>query len=182
MQNTQILISVFHENENGGKFGLSQCPGKNLKKGRDGKVHQRSIVEDLENFKARGVSVIVCLLNNYELRSIGVNPTVYQDSAKRLDITLIQYPIIEMSVPESFESMDEQVIFPIINFANEGKFIDIHCRGGIGRSGLIAACLFKRLGVFSNPHEAIKFVRKKRDKRCVESQNQYSFIVRYFNL
>ena len=30
-----------------GKLGVSQCPGKNMEKGRDGKKHSRDIFKDV---------------------------------------------------------------------------------------------------------------------------------------
>lgn len=176
-----ILINVFYKNELGGKAGISQCPGKNLKKGRDGRAHERSITEDLENFKSRGISVVICLLNDSELRSIGVCPNLYRQAAERLEIVLIQFPIIEMGIPESCDMMESGILDPVIGFLAEGRCINIHCRGGIGRAGTIAVCLLKRLKIYHDPDEAVAYIRHKRDKRCVESSRQYDFIRRYFN-
>lgn len=56
-----------------GKLIISQCPGKKIEKGRDGKKHDRDIYRDVEYFKAKsGVAMIVCLLNDSELRSLGL--------------------------------------------------------------------------------------------------------------
>lgn len=56
-----------------GKYALSQCPGKKIERGRDGKKHDRDIFKDVEYFKQKcGITLIVCLLNDSELRSLGV--------------------------------------------------------------------------------------------------------------
>lgn len=57
-----------------GNFGVCHCPGKQLAKGRDGKSHSRNIEEDIKYFKtANKVDVIICLLDEYELRTVGVD-------------------------------------------------------------------------------------------------------------
>ena len=49
------------------------CPGKNIAAGRDGKCYERDILKDVSYFKNEGVSMIICLLNDSEIRSIGLN-------------------------------------------------------------------------------------------------------------
>ena len=56
----------------------------------------------------------------------------------------------------------------------------IHCRGGVGRAGLLACCVLLNYGVFASPRKAIEYVRKRRDKRCVESRKQEDFVKEYF--
>jgi len=42
--------------------------------GRDGKPHNRDLKLDLKDFAERqNVKIIICLLNEYELRTIGVD-------------------------------------------------------------------------------------------------------------
>ena len=50
----------------------------------------------------------------------------------------------------------------------------LHCVGGLGRSGLVAASYLKYKGL--NPDEAIKAVRKVRGPRTVESKIQEEFV------
>ncbi|OMJ83647.1 hypothetical protein SteCoe_15374 [Stentor coeruleus] len=181
-QSCQIKISIVASNENGGKLGLCQCPGKKLTKGRDGKEHIRDLHSDLLNFKERGVRTIVCLLNDSELRSLGVQPQQYKILTKNLDIEFIQYPILEMAPPDNIESLENQVLIPIANIFTQNGFIVIHCRGGIGRAGTVAGCFLKKLRFFSNFSAAVQHLRKKRDKRCIESRKQEDFVKTYFSL
>ena len=152
-----------------------------MAKGRDGKVHSRNIQTDLSNFKSQEISIIICLLNDYELRSIGVNVDQYKHTCARLEITFIQYPIIEMAAPDSIGSLEANVMVPVIQALTEGRVVLIHCRGGIGRAGTIACCLLLKLHISSSPNQAISLVRSRRDNRCVESRKQEDFIKRYFN-
>lgn len=169
------------KSETSGKLGISQCPGKNLRKGRDGRSHSRDIQSDLCDFKSRGVDAIVCLLNDSELRSIGVNPAQYKDSARALEITLIQYPMIEMGVPQSIPHFHTHLVLPVLTHTQQNKRVLIHCRGGVGRSGLLAACLLKHLAHSPSGPAAISTVRRLRDKRAVETRRQEDFVEEYFS-
>ncbi len=59
----------------------------------------------------------------------------------------------------------------------QGNII-VHCRGGVGRAGLVTCCVLStlRLEEFSSYKKVIEYVRKKRDKRCVESRKQEDFV------
>ena len=57
----------------------------------------------------------------------------------------------------------------------------IHCRGGVGRAGLIASCLLLQLNMASSPADAISKVRKLRCRAAVESYCQEQFIAKYAN-
>ena len=57
-----------------GNLALSMCPGKVLVKGRDGKWYEWNIAKDVRTLQTKfGVQTIVCLINKYELRTIGVD-------------------------------------------------------------------------------------------------------------
>ena len=83
-----------------GKLGLSMCPGKNIAQGRDGKSYARDIDTDVKNFALSGIKLIVCLLNDYEIRSIGCDVKKYEKACLKNGIELFKYPIIEMAPPE----------------------------------------------------------------------------------
>lgn len=58
----------------------------------------------------------------------------------------------------------------------------VHCRGGVGRAGLVACCILINTCEFKSHKDVIEFVRKRRDKRCVESRKQEEFVKKYFEL
>jgi hypothetical protein len=55
-----------------GEFAISQCPGKNIKMARTGQPIFRNLEIDIKQFKAAGINTVLCLLDKYELRTIGV--------------------------------------------------------------------------------------------------------------
>ena len=55
------------------------CPGKNMDQGRDGKKYSRDIAADVSYLRQEcDIKTIVCLLNDYEVRSIGCNVKSYE--------------------------------------------------------------------------------------------------------
>lgn len=164
-----------------GNFALSQAPGKKIAKGRNGKKFDRDLGNDVKFIKENhNISVIVCLLNKYELRTIGINLDDYKKLCEKNQIQLFVYPIVEMGVPQDeMKTFHLEVIEKIAKEIISGRNILIHCRGGIGRAGTIASCLLLFLKIFESAMEAIKFLRSIRDKRCVESKKQYDFIEEY---
>ena len=174
-----LKISIICQNDKGGKLGLSQAPGKNLKQGRNGVTYSRSIFADIANFKSRGMSMMVCLLSDSELRSLGVNPRSYHIACNQNSVKLVQYPIVEMSIPNSLQEFEFQVVQKILEEMQEGGTVVVHCRGGIGRSGLVAACTLLHFGV-ATAQKAIQWVRTKRSRNSVESSRQEDFVKSYF--
>lgn len=164
-------------------FGLCSAPGKKLTKGRDGKSHDRDITKDVFNFKERGVDCIVCLLSKYELRTLGVDISVYAKACSKVGIDLIIYPIVEMAAPEQKTTeFDTELIEKLRTLVEANESVVVHCRGGIGRAGLVACCLLLKMKLAKSPSDAIKIVRKLRDPRSVESRKQEDYIEGYYGL
>lgn len=174
-----LVLSMVHQTGSGGRLFLSQAPGKHLQRGRDGKPYSRDLSTDLKQFLSLGISHILCLLNPSELRSIGVDPEKYSSLATELGLHLFTYPIIEMSTPEDLSSFESLAMQPLLQCMESGQAVLVHCRGGIGRAGLVAACVLLKLGIATGPRVAIHLVRIARDRRCVESRKQEDFIALY---
>jgi len=163
-------------------FGICAAPGKNLAKGRDGRVHKRDIEVDVKYFKeSLNIDVIVCLLNKYELRTIGVDFDKYEKACNEHNIHLFAYPVVEMGVPiQSPQEFDENVIDFIVRNIKDKKKVVCHCRGGIGRAGTVASCVLIKTELCKGPKHAITTVRSLRDPKCVESRKQEDYINSYY--
>jgi len=74
--------------------------------GRDGKKHDREVGKDVEYFASKGVKVILCLLSDFEIRSIGCKVPDYEQACLNFEIKLIKFPIIEMAPPEDLEAFN----------------------------------------------------------------------------
>eukprot|EP01063_Lacrimia_lanifica_P012176 TRINITY_DN1878_c0_g1_i1.p1 TRINITY_DN1878_c0_g1~~TRINITY_DN1878_c0_g1_i1.p1 ORF type:complete len:370 (+),score=109.58 TRINITY_DN1878_c0_g1_i1:40-1149(+) len=172
--------SKVYECDAGGLISLSVCPGKQLTKGRNGRRYERCLRQDLLTAKERArVTHIVCLLNPSELRCLGVPPDTYKELCGQLGIEFVHYPMIEMAAPPHPSDLDRDVVAPMVREVLRGGSVLIHCRGGVGRAGLQAACMVLRLGEAASADEAVAIIRQRRDPRAVESQTQLTFVNKY---
>ena len=88
-----------------------------------------------------------------------------------------------MGVPEIEPvSFADKIVSYIVFLLNKGNNVLIHCRGGIGRAGMVACCVLIYLKECESTEDAVKKVRGIRDKRCVESKKQYDYIVSFAGL
>ena len=60
----------------------------------------------------------------------------------------------------------------------QGEILAVHCRGGVGRAGTIAACTLLQRGMVRTSAEAIAYVRARRSG-AVESRRQEEFIKKF---
>lgn len=54
------------------------------------------------------------------------------------------------------------------------------CRGGIGRAGMIAACVLLALDLASDADQAITQVRARRDPDAVQTSRQREYVSRFY--
>jgi len=99
------------------------------------------------------VEVVVCLLSNAELRAIGVSRS-YGDEVRGAGLQFLQLGIVEMFAPETMEPA-EALIREVVALAGAGKKCVIHCRGGVGRAGMLAACCLMQMGLASSPAQVL---------------------------
>ena len=150
-----------------GRIGLTFAPGKKDLPG----LWDRDLDADLDRLRGYyHADVLVCLLESHEFTLLRIPDLL--PTAKQRGIELIWHPIRDVSVPKR---MDEfvAVVEKILAFLNEGQTVVIHCRGGLGRSGLVAAsCL---VAFRYETSDGIRFVREARPG-AIQTCEQQSFI------
>ena len=180
LNSTINLTPIYISKENIPLIYLSQCPGKNFMNSK-GKLFNRSLNEDLEFIKKTNIKVIVNLLNLYELRTLGVKMHEYKHICNELEIMMISFPIIEMGIPsQNIQEIDNTLINQLAKFITNNEPILIHCRGGVGRAGLISGLLLRKLEKYNNYEECLTYLRTIRHKKCVESMKQRDYLKKYF--
>jgi protein-tyrosine phosphatase len=100
--------------------------------------------DELKALAKAGVNVIVSLLTADEVaeRELQDEEQLCGDHGLRF----ISFPIPDRGVPFSTAEVGRTIDL-ILSELWTGKAVVIHCRIGIGRSALIAACLFKAQGI-----------------------------------
>lgn len=148
-----------------GVLALTMCPGR-----RD---RGRELAPDLADLRAAGFDTLVCLLPDDELDWLGV-PDLPAQAASQ-GFTVRQEPVIDQRAPRWSESC--ALVEWIGARLTEGAKVVVHCRGGIGRAGTMAACVLVDQG--RSADAAVAAVRAARDARAIETAEQFQFVQRY---
>lgn len=138
-----------------GKIGITFCPGKHDRLAVTG-IWARDLDLDLDVIKEWGANLVLTLLEPVELVELKV-PNLGEEVQKR-GIKWMHLPIADYSVPDD-EFENNWLIYgkEIRQHLCQGKNVLIHCKGGLGRAGTIAARLLVELGI--EPKKAIRMVR-----------------------
>jgi protein-tyrosine phosphatase len=126
-------------------------------------------IHDLKNGQFDG---LVSLLTRDELDEFDLAAEANLTRAQGLEF--YEFPIPDLGIPESFAAARE-LIDKLRGGLEEGKKIAIHCRQGIGRSGLIAAGVLVASGV--DPETAFRRVSAARGLSVPETPEQRSWVV-----
>jgi protein-tyrosine phosphatase len=127
--------------------------------------------DDLRSLKAAGIDVLVSLLTQAEADELGLSSEA-QD-CKEVGIRFLTFPIEDRSVPNSataFSKFTEQVD----SEARKHCAIGIHCRAGIGRSSLFAACLLAQHGY--EPTAAFEVIAQARGRAVPDTDEQRRWV------
>jgi Cyclin-dependent kinase inhibitor 3 (CDKN3) len=155
-----------------GKLGLTIAPGK-AGPGLTGDW-DRQLDEDLVRLRDfYRANVLVTLLEDLEMKRIGI-PNLLERAA-RSGFETFWYPIPDVSVPDSIGHSAE-LVRAILDRLATRRVVVIHCLGGLGRSGTIAACCLVARG--TEPDEAIEIVREARPG-AVQNEAQETFVRRF---
>jgi protein-tyrosine phosphatase len=99
--------------------------------------------DEVEAWKEIGVDTVVSLLTQSE--AVELSLTKESDLVRRSGLTFINFPIADYSVPGS-QSATRQLVDELSEQLSQGNKVGIHCRQGIGRSSLVAACVLVTSG------------------------------------
>jgi protein tyrosine phosphatase (PTP) superfamily phosphohydrolase (DUF442 family) len=141
-----------------GRIGITFCPGKHDRSAATG-AWARDLAVDLDHIAAWGACLVLTLVEPAELVALNVPQLGAEVQARGM--AWRHLPIADYSVPsDAFEqqwTMDGQEIRALLR---GGTDVLVHCKGGLGRAGMIAARLLVELGV--SPDDAIRSVRRAR--------------------
>ena len=155
-----------------GRIGMTFAPGK--KAPGIGGSWDRDLVADLDRLRdVYRTSMLVSLVEDDELRHLGI--TALADGCAALGMQLVRFPIVDGDVPRSLADFDA-LVERIVATAREGGNVVVHCRGGLGRTGLVAAACLVACG--HAPAEAVRLVRRSRPG-TVETGEQERFVEEY---
>jgi ADP-ribosyl-[dinitrogen reductase] hydrolase len=127
-----------------GRIGVTFCPGKKQASAFNGRW-ERDLATDLAAIRQWGAAAVVTLLEPHELVSLDMADLGARVWAAHMD--WLHLPIADVSAPcASFERDWQAAGQGLRTRLRHGFDVLIHCKGGLGRAGTIAARLLAELG------------------------------------
>jgi ADP-ribosyl-[dinitrogen reductase] hydrolase len=136
----------------GGRLLLLAAPGQ-LDPARG---WARDLASDVRALRERGVDVLVSLLDREEVALLGVAP--WRDVCKREGIATWWLPTVDRAVPDLERA--RLLVAKIVAALASGHAVAVCCRGGLGRTGTLAAFTLVACGIAADA--AIAAVRTAR--------------------
>lgn len=156
---------VCEKMEHPGKLGMTICPGRR-DRGRD-------LADDLDEMTRQQIKRVYCLATDHELAWAGVGHLRQSVLDKGMKFRAL--PIPDQGVPSPAET--QELVSEIVSALAQGENVAVHCMGGLGRTGTLAACV--AIGSGATAQQAIEAVRRSRSPRAIENATQENFIVEY---
>ena len=157
-----------------GRIGITLCPGKSDPAGMSG-PWARDLDADLDAIERWGATAVLSLITDTEFDTLCVRglPGAVRDR----HMEWLHAPIPDGWPPGGdFEDAWAVVGEAMRDRLRLGFDVLIHCRGGLGRAGTIAARLLVELG--ASPDEAIRRVRAARSPYAIETAAQEAHVAR----
>ena len=169
-----LRIAAVTPGDSHGRIGITLCPGKTDPAGMTG-VWTRDLDTDLDAIQRWGATAVVSLITDEELDLLSVRglPGAVRDR----HMEWWHAPIPDGWPPgPDFEDTWEIVGEAIRDRLRLGFDVLVHCRGGLGRAGTVAARLLVELG--ASPEDAIRRVRDARSPHAIETASQEAHVTR----
>jgi len=168
-----IRIDTVRADSAPGYIGMTFCPGKKLANAYSGGDWDRDLDKDLDAIVEAGASMLITLIEGHEFEEMKV--TSLPQKAEAHGLKWVHLPIRDKGIPDAaFEDAWDKVGDDLHQHLLEGETIVIHCKGGLGRTGVIAARLLIGLG-----EEATTSIEKVRSARpgTIETQAQEAYVL-----
>lgn len=149
-----------------GRVALSSCPGRSEVSG--------DVEEDIAAIVSAGIGTVVSLVSDAEMAMYGV--LGLRSALRMAGLRSVHYVIEDKQPPTDLQAT-RLLCASLLRWLGEGENILLHCIGGWGRSGTIAACLLLHQGY--DPDTAVALVRQARSPYCVETSRQFGFVRTY---
>lgn len=166
-----LEIAVLKIAPDTGRIGITFCPGKKDETSLTG-PWDRDLDADLDVIRDWNAAAVVTLMEPHELRRLQVLGLGEGVRARHMD--WLHLPIPDVSIPgPRFETAWRTAGYGLRRRLFSGFNILLHCRGGLGRAGMIAARLHTEIN--ADARFAIRAVREVRPG-AIETAGQEHYV------
>jgi protein-tyrosine phosphatase len=130
--------------------------------------------DEVAEWKRAGIGMALSLLEHHEEESLDLRGEAAE--VRRQGIEFTSFPIPDRQVPAS-EAKLAQALDKVEHALLGSKNVLVHCRQGVGRTGLIAVCLLMKKGM--SPGAAVEQVSVARGVAVPETDEQREWIDHY---
>lgn len=157
-----------------GRIGVTFCPGKQQASAMTG-AWQRDLDIDLAAIVAWGGRHLLTLVVAEELAELRVEHL--PERAAAAGITWHHAPIIDGDIPDdAFEQVWTRTGAALHAALGRGESVVVHCKGGLGRAGTIAAQMLLERNECTDALDAIRRVRAVRPN-AIENARQEQYLL-----
>jgi len=153
-----------------GLIGMTLCPGKCQRSGGSA-IWARDLDADLDAIVTWGATLVISLITDAEFERLQVTDLPRECATRGL--RWWHLPILDGGVPgKAFDERWSSLSGTLLRRLRTGDRILLHCKGGLGRTGTIAARILIDAGMPAD--DAIRDVREARPGAIENSaQEQY---------
>jgi len=130
--------------------------------------------DEIRAWRSAGADVIVSLLTSDEVDDLDLTQEARLCQANGIEF--LSFPIVDRGVPAS-QRATLDLVKKLERLVTRGRSVAIHCRQGIGRSALIAACILVLAGI--NPEIAFRRAGSARGCSVPETPDQRQWVIEF---
>jgi protein-tyrosine phosphatase len=132
-----------------------------------------SLARSVQDYRLNGADHIVSMLTEPEAADLGLEGEAAACQTEGLGFT--QHPIADFGLPDP--ALFDPLIARINQWLVEGQGVAVHCRAGIGRSGMVTTCVLAAQGL--SAAESMAVVTKARGISIPDTVEQGKFIATF---
>jgi protein-tyrosine phosphatase len=130
--------------------------------------------DEVRSLRAAGVDVLVSLLTGEEVAELDLAAEATCCAAAGVDF--VSFPFADCGVP-TLEAETLALVRRLAILVSGGKGVAVHCRQGVGRSALVAACVLVSLG--ERPETAFERIARARGCPVPDTAEQRAWVLRF---
>lgn len=130
--------------------------------------------DEISGWRTAGVDFVLSLLTPQENKDLQLGAE--GDLARAGGLRFLSLPVEDRGVPSSWDDAF-RAIEKVSEMLQQGRDVAVHCRQGIGRSGMIAAAVLVKHG--KRPDDALKLISDVRGVTVPETPEQREWVRKF---